>query len=115
MFRVRLTEGPHQVVVQHVCCDPAEQEIVVTPNRPGQLYQLSYGRARPAVLKVLNAPAGARVLVDGVLLGTTSDPELAIGMTRPDRRVTVTVGDRTLTKTIKANEGNIIDYNQATP
>jgi len=54
------------------------------------------------------------VLVDGVLVGTASDPR-PMAMKSPDQRMTVTIGDRTLFTTIKANWDNILDYNQASP
>jgi hypothetical protein len=52
--------------------------------------------------------------VDGVLIGTASDPR-PYSMTQPDQRTTVTIGDRTLTTTLKAGMFNTLDYLQATP
>jgi hypothetical protein len=54
------------------------------------------------------------VLIDGVLVGTASDPR-PYSMTQPDQRATVTVGDRTLTVTVQAGMLNLIDYSKGTP
>jgi len=114
MFTLKLTPGPHQVIVRHPCCVDAPQEVVVTPNRKDQLYQLHYGAPLPAQFRVTNAPPDARVLVDGVLVGTASDPR-PYSMTQPDQRAVVTIGDRTLTTTLKAGTFNLLDYARATP
>jgi hypothetical protein len=114
MFSLKLTPGPHQVLVHHPCCTDAAQEVVVTKARPDQLYQLRYGAPLPAQFRVTNAPPDARVLVDGVLIGTASDPR-PYSMTQPDQRTTVTIGDRTLSTTLKAGMFNTLDYLQATP
>jgi serine/threonine-protein kinase len=114
MFPINLTPGPHQVLVHHPCCAEAAQEIVVTANHPDQLYQLRYGAPLPAQFRVANAPADARVLIDGVMIGTAADPR-PYAMTQPDQRATVTIGDRTLSTTLKAGMLNLLDYAQATP
>jgi hypothetical protein len=114
MFSLKLAPGPHQVLVHHPCCTDASQEVVVTKGRPDQLYQLRYGAPLPAQFHVTNAPPDARVLVDGVLIGTASDPR-PYSMTQPDQRTTVTIGDRTLSTTLKAGMYNTLDYAQATP
>jgi hypothetical protein len=102
------------VLVHHPCCADAAQEVAVNPSRPDQLYQLRYGAPLPAQFRVANAPPDARVLVDGVLVGTASDPR-PYAMTQPDQRATVTIGDRTLNTTLKAGMFNLLDYAQATP
>jgi eukaryotic-like serine/threonine-protein kinase len=114
MFSLRLTPGAHRVLVRHPCCADAVQEVVVTKNRPDQLYQLRYGPPLPAKFRVVNAPDDARVLVEGVLVGTASDPR-PYAMTRPDQKATVAIGDRTLVTTLKAGMVNVLDYAQATP
>jgi hypothetical protein len=114
MFTLKLAPGQHQVLVHHPCCTDASQEVVVTPSRPDQLYQLRYGAPLPAQFRVANAPPDARVLVDGVLVGTAADPR-PYSMTQPDQRATVTIGDRTLSTTLKAGMLNLLDYSQATP
>jgi hypothetical protein len=114
MFTLKLTPGPHQVLVHHPCCVDAAQEVVVTPNKPDQLYQLRYGAPLPAQFQVANAPPDARVLVDGVLVGTAADPR-PYSMTQPDQRATVTIGDRTMTTTLKAGMLNVLDYSRASP
>ncbi|HEY2028406.1 MAG TPA: protein kinase [Myxococcales bacterium] len=114
MFTLRLLPGPHQVIVRHPCCVDAPQEVVVTPNRKDQIYQLHYGAPLPAQFRVTNAPPDARVLVDGVLVGTASDPR-PYSMTQPDQRAVVTIGDRKMTTTLKAGTFNLLDYAQATP
>jgi serine/threonine-protein kinase len=114
MFSLKLTPGPHQVLVHHPCCTDASQEVVVTKGRPDQLYQLRYGAPLPAQFHVTNAPPDARVLVDGVLIGTASDPR-PYSMTQPDQRTIITIGDRTLSTTLKAGMFNTLDYAQATP
>lgn len=114
MFALRLAPGVHRVVVHHPCCADAQQEVVVTPQRPDQLYQLRYGAPLPANFKVMNAPADARVLVDGVLVGTASDLH-PYAMAQPDQKAIVTIGDRTLDTTLKAGMLNLLDYEKATP
>ncbi|HEY6909971.1 MAG TPA: protein kinase [Myxococcales bacterium] len=114
MFSLRLRPGAHKVLVHHPCCADAIQDVVVTKNRPDQLYQLRYGPPLPAKFRVVNAPDDARVLVEGVLVGTASDPR-PYAMTRPDQKATVTIGDRTLVTTLKAGMVNLLDYSQATP
>ena len=114
MFALQLTPGVHRVVVHHPCCADAAQELVVSPNRPDQIYPLQYGPAQPARFKVTNAPPDARVLVDGVLVGTAADPR-PWSMTKPFQKVTVTIGDRTLSATLKAGMLNLLDYAQGTP
>jgi len=114
MFSVKLPPGPHRIVVHHPCCADGIQEVSISPARPDQLYQLQYGAPLPAQFKVVNAPADARVLVDGVLVGTAADPR-PYSMMRPDQKVTVTIGDRSLTTTLKAGMLNLLDYAQGTP
>jgi eukaryotic-like serine/threonine-protein kinase len=113
-FALKLAPGPHSVVVHHDCCADAAQQILVTPNRPQQVYQLHYGAPLPARFRVVNAPADARVLIDGVLVGTASDPR-PYTMTQPDQRATVTIGDRTLAVTLKAGMPNLLDYAKGSP
>jgi hypothetical protein len=112
MFQVKLVPGVHKVLVHHPCCADAQRELLVTPNR--DLYQLDYGAPLPARFRVINAPPDARVLVDGVLVGTASDPP-PYTMTQPDQKATVTIGDRTLHTTLKAGVVNPLDYAQASP
>jgi serine/threonine-protein kinase len=113
-FSLKLAPGPHRVLVHHACCADADQEIVVNPSRPDQIYQLRYGAPLPAQFKVKGAPDDARILVDGVLIGTAADPR-PYSMTQPDQRATVTIGDRTLATTLKAGMINTLDYAQASP
>jgi hypothetical protein len=115
-FPVKLLPGQHRVVVRHQCCEDATQVVSVNKNQPGQRYTLDYGQARPAQLEVVNAPPDARVVVDGVVLGTAAEP-LPYGMSRfgPIKRVTVTIGERTLVETLKAGTVNRLDYAKATP
>ena len=114
MFSLKLAPGQHQVLVHHPCCTDASQEVVVTPSRPDQLYQLRYGAPLPAQFSVANAPPDARILVNGVLIGTASDLR-PYSMTQPDQRAIVTIGDRTLSTTLKAGMLNLLDYSQAMP
>jgi serine/threonine-protein kinase len=113
-FALKLPPGAHNVVVHHPCCSDAVQQISVTPNRREQVYQLHYGAPLPAQFRVINAPPDARVLIDGVLVGTASDPR-PYAMTQPDQRATVTIGDRTLAFTVQAGMLNLLDYAKATP
>lgn len=113
-FALKLPPGPHSVVVHHPCCADAVQQISVIRNRPDQLYQLRYGPPLPAQFRVINAPPDARVLIDGVLVGTAADPR-PYSMTQPDQRATVTIGDRTLAVTIQAGMFNQLDYAQGAP
>jgi hypothetical protein len=114
MFSLKLTAGPHRAIVRHVCCADANQQLVVTKNQPGQMYKLRYGTPRPARFAVVNAPADARVLVDGVLLGTASDPR-PYAMTEPTQRATATIGDRNLSVELKAGSVNKLDYALGSP
>ena len=114
MFSLPLAPGSHTVIVHHPCCADATQDVLVTPNRPDQLYQLRYGAPLPAQFKVMNAPPDARVLIDGVLVGTASDLR-PYAMAQPDQKATVTIGDRTLQTTLKAGMLNLLDYAKGTP
>jgi serine/threonine-protein kinase len=109
MFALKLSPGTHQVLVHHPCCSDATQDVRITPSRRDQVYPLHYGPAQPARFKVVNAPPDARVLIDGHLVGIASDlPDHA--MTEPVQKATVTIGDRTLTTTLKAGVLNTLDY-----
>ena len=114
MFAMKLTPGPHRVVVNHPCCTDADQLVTVTRNQPGQLYKLRFGQPKPAQFQVVNAPPDARVLVDGLLVGTASDPR-PYAMTEPTQHATVTIGDRSLSVDLKAGVPNKLDYATATP
>jgi hypothetical protein len=114
LFNLALAPGPHRVVVHHPCCEDAKRVVTFSKNQPGQMYKLSLGAARPAQFRVINAPPDARVLVDGVLLGTASDPR-PYAMNKPVQRVTATIGDRSLSQTLKAGTVNELDYSKATP
>jgi len=114
IFSTKLLPGQHRVLVRHACCDDASQLVTVTKNQPGQMYKLRYGPPRPAQFEVVNAPPDARVLVDGVLVGTAADPR-PYAMTEPTQRATVIIGDRTLIETLKAGSLNRLDYAKATP
>ena len=113
MFALKLEPGAHHVLVHHPCCADKPQDVVVTPNHP-EIYQLDYGSPLPAQFKVVNAQPDARVLVDGMVIGTASDP-LPLTMTKPVQKVTVTIGDRTLSTTLKAGSLNTLDYAQGKP
>jgi len=118
LFNLALAPGRHRVEVHHRCCEDAEQLITVSKNQPDQMYKLRTGRPRRAEFRILNAPPDARVLVDdgtgSVLIGRASDPRPYV-MTAPVRRLTVTIGDRTLSQDIKAGWVNELDYAKATP
>jgi serine/threonine-protein kinase len=113
MFALKLSPGTHQVLVHHPCCSDKSQEVRITPSR--QIYPLEYGPAQPARFKVLNAPSSdARVYIDGHLVGLASDlPDHA--MTEPVQKASVTIGDRTLTTTLKAGFLNTLDYAKGAP
>src|SRR5207249_3885274 len=51
LFSLKLTPGPHRVLVRHPCCEDNSQLLTVTKTQPGQMYKLDYGPAQP--------PAGA--------------------------------------------------------
>jgi eukaryotic-like serine/threonine-protein kinase len=114
MFELKLSPGPHRVLVRHACCADANQVVTVTKNQPDQIYKLRYGPPRPARFEVVNAPPDARILVDGVLVGTTSDPR-PYAMSEPVQRATVTIGDRNLSLLLKAGFLNKLDYEKASP
>jgi hypothetical protein len=114
IFSLKLTAGAHRVLVHHQCCLDATQELLFTRNRPNQIYQLTYGTPMPAQFKVMNAPPDARVLIDGVLVGTASDLR-PYTMAHPDEKATVTIGDRRLVTTLKAGVLNPLDYAKASP
>src|SRR5207237_2946000 len=102
---LKLTPGPHRVLVQHLCCEDNTQLLMVTKNQPGQMYKLDYGPPRPAQFEVLNAPRDARVMVDvgrgPVLVGTASNP-LPYTMKQPTQLATVAIGDPTLSSELNA-------------
>jgi hypothetical protein len=114
LFELDLPLGVHNVNVHHACCADLLQAVTVTRNQHDQMYPLRYGAPLPARLKVINAPSDARVLVDGVAVGTASDPR-PFTMNGPSQRTTVVIGDRTLTVDLKAGSVNQVDYHQATP
>lgn len=111
-FMVKLTPGAHRVVVRHPCCAEEMQVIQVSPRRA--VYPLRYGKPRNAEFNVLNAPPGARLLVNGNFIGPASAPP-TFEMKSPDQKVTVTIGDRTLETTLKAGMINVLDYAKGTP
>jgi hypothetical protein len=112
IFELKLAPGPHSVTVHHPCCSDANQVVTVTKNEPGKIYKLEYGFPNPALFKVVNAPADARVLVNGVLVGTASDPH-PYTMIKEVQRATVVIGDRSLSVTLKAGVVNELDYDKA--
>src|SRR5439155_16135771 len=119
LFSLKLTPGPHRVLVHHTCCKDNKQLLTITKNQPGQMYKLEYGTPEPAQFKVLNAPPDARVVVDvkekgPLLVGAASNP-LPYSMTQPFETATVTIGDRKLSVVLKAGWVNTLDYAQATP
>ncbi|TMA24947.1 MAG: serine/threonine protein kinase [Deltaproteobacteria bacterium] len=114
LFPLDLTAGPHTVIVRHQCCAELQQQVTISRSRPDQMYPLKYGPPLPARLKILNAPAGARVLVNDIFVGTVPSPP-PLAMTQPDEKATVTIGDRTLTTTLKAGIDNDLDYAKASP
>jgi serine/threonine-protein kinase len=111
-FPVKLLPGAHKVVVRHPCCAELVQELQISPKK--EIYPLEYGSPKPAEFKVLNAPAAARLLIDGVVVGPADNPP-PFAMTTPDRKVKVTIGERTLAVTLKAGMINTLDYAQAAP
>jgi hypothetical protein len=112
MFDVKLPAGRYKVLLHHPCCADTLRDLVITDAR--DMYQLDYGPPQPARFVVVNAPPGARLLVDGVVAGTADDPR-PWAMTTPDQKVLVTLGDRTLPVTLKAGQDNKLDYLKATP
>ena len=119
MFSLKLSPGPHRVLVRHRCCKVNSQLLTVTKKQPGQMYKLEYGQAWPAEFEVLNAPRDARVAVDtgkgSVVVGTAANPLPYALMEAPAQRATVTIGDRKLSIELKAGSVNTLDYAQATP
>jgi hypothetical protein len=112
-FVVKLVPGAHRVVVRHPCCAELAQELQISANKP--VYQLDNGAPRNAEFKVLNAPPGSRLLVDGVVIGPADTPP-SLAMTSPVRKAKVTIGDRNLDDVIlKAGMINILDYAQGKP
>ena len=110
IFELKLSPGPHRVTVRHPCCADANQVVTVTKSQP--IHKLDYGLPYPARFEVVNAPADARVLVDGVLVGTASDPR-PYAMTKPVQDAKVTIGDRNLSVILKAGFVNKLDYDKA--
>ena len=97
-----LTEGPHRIRIARDGYAPHDRRIVITRERPAQLITATLARptptaARPAaptaahtlpppaapvgrgVLTVDSRPAGARVFLDGKLIGTTPLSSTPIG------------------------------------
>jgi len=112
IFELKLSPGPHRVTVRHPCCADANQVVTVTKNQ--EMYKLRYGLPNPARFEVVNAPPDARVLVDGVMVGTASDPR-PYAMTDTVQNATVTIGDRSLSVILKAGFVNKLDYEKARP
>jgi serine/threonine-protein kinase len=112
LFSLKLAPGPHRVVVRHPCCEDNNYVLTVTKNQP--MYKLRYGSPKPARFEIVNAPPDASILVDGVLIGTASNPR-PYAMTAPTQKAAVTVGDRTMSIELKAGWVNKLDYAQVTP
>src|SRR5262249_28653725 len=113
-FQHSLTPGTHKILVHNRCCVDLTQDLVVTLNRPDQLYQLNLGHPLAARLKVKNAPPGAEVRINDKLVGTAAHPP-DYAMDQLDLDATVTIGDRTLVIKLKAGSDNELDYAKATP
>jgi len=111
-FTAKLTPGPHRAIVRHPCCAELAQELTISPKKT--VYQLEFGSPRPAEFKVLNAPAGANLLVNGVVVGTAENPA-PFAMAAPYMKAVVTIGDRKLETLLKAGMINPVDYAQGTP
>jgi hypothetical protein len=111
IFEVELTAGEHRALVHSPCCADNQQTFVVRENHP-EMYPLRFGSPYPARLKAMNAPTDAQVMIDGAFLGTAGDlPDYS--MTEPAKIVTVTIGDRTMKKTLIAGRTNELDYAKA--
>jgi hypothetical protein len=73
-----LATGPHRVQITHEGFAPAERRVTITRARPAQSMTVALEATRaPATpaesgtLRVESRPAGAKVYVDGTLIGTT--------------------------------------------
>ena len=111
-FSLKLTPGAHRVTVRHPCCVELTAELNISPKKA--IYQLDFGAPKAADFQVLNAPANAMLLINGVAIGPADHPP-PMQMATPDRKVKVTIADRTLEVTIRAGMINTLDYAKGTP
>ena len=115
MIRAQLAPGVHRVTIQHRCCADLNTQIDVRPDR--QRYTLETGAPRPAQLRILGGDPDAQVWYSDEntpltplglvrdLLGTPA----RIAMTEPTHRFTITVGAKSILRTLRAGTENEID------
>jgi hypothetical protein len=114
VFRLSLAPGPHDVVVQHPCCEEARGAIQVTPNK--ELYPLDVGVPKPGHVRVMNAdPDTAVYLIEEetgneMPLGTVRDvARFDILLRKPTEQRRFDIGGRLLKKTLEAGRVVTID------
>ncbi|MFL5291162.1 MAG: protein kinase domain-containing protein [Myxococcales bacterium] len=114
VFHLSLAPGPHDVVVQHPCCEEARGAIQVSPNK--ELYPLDVGVPKPGHVKVVNADPDATVYLveeetgNEMPLGTVRDvARFDILMRKPTEQRRFDVGGRLMKKTLEAGRVVTID------
>ena len=115
MIRAQLAPGIHRVTIQHRCCADLNTQIDVRPDR--QRYTLETGSPRPAQLRILGGDPDAQVWYSDentplTPLGLVRDlrgTPARIAMTEPTHRFTITVGGKSIQRTLRAGIENEID------
>jgi tRNA A-37 threonylcarbamoyl transferase component Bud32 len=114
VFHLSLAPGPHDVVVQHPCCEEARGAIQVTPNK--ELYPLDVGVPKPGHVRVVNADPDATVYLveeetgNEMPLGTVRDvARFDILMRKPTEQRRFDIGGRLMKKTLEAGRVVTID------
>jgi eukaryotic-like serine/threonine-protein kinase len=115
MIHAQLAPGIHRVTIQHRCCADLNTQIDVRPEQ--QRYTLGTGYPRPAQLRIVGGDPDAQVWYSDdktplTPLGQVRDlrgTPARIAMTEPTHRFTITVGDKTIQRTLRAGIENEID------
>jgi len=115
MIHAQLAPGTHRVTTQHKCCADLNTQIDVRPNR--QRYTLETGAPRPAQLRIAGGDPEAQVWYSDentppTPLGLVRDlrgTPARIAMTEPTHLFTITVGEKSIQRTLRAGTENEID------
>jgi serine/threonine-protein kinase len=115
MIHAQLAPGTHRVTTQHKCCADLNTQIDIRPNR--QRYTLETGAPRPAQLRIVGGDPEAQVWYSDentppTPLGLVRDlrgTPARIAMTEPTHLFTVTVGEKSIQRTLRAGTENEID------
>jgi hypothetical protein len=114
VFRLSLVPGPHDIVVQHQCCEEYRKVVQVVTNR--ELYPLNVGDPKPGHVRVLNADPDTPVYLiedesgNEMPLGTAKDvSRIDILMRRPTEERKFNVGGKVRRKVLEAGRTVTID------